>query len=58
MAECNDRQVREMVELSSQELEQVQGGAQVDYFLKLKGIDGEATDATRTVRVESFSWGQ
>ena len=24
---------------------EVKGGAQVDYFLKLKGIDGEATDA-------------
>ena len=23
---------------------EVKGGAQVDYFLKLKGIDGEATD--------------
>ena len=24
---------------------EVKGGATVDYFLKLKGIDGEATDA-------------
>ena len=27
---------------------EVKGGAQVDYFLKLKGIDGEATSATRS----------
>ena len=24
--------------------DEVKGGAQVDYFLKLKGLDGEATD--------------
>ena len=29
---------------------EVKGGAQVDYFLKLKGIDGEATSASGNTR--------
>ncbi len=34
--------------------------AAVDYFLKLKGIEGEATDHKHknTIDVESFSWGE
>ena len=34
--------------------------AQVDYFLKVAGIDGEATDATfaKHIEVESWSWGE
>jgi type VI secretion system secreted protein Hcp len=34
--------------------------AQVDYFLKLAGIDGEATDHKHKgeIDVESFSWGE
>ena len=34
--------------------------AQVDYFLKLKGIDGESTDHKHKgeIDVESFSWGE
>jgi type VI secretion system secreted protein Hcp len=34
--------------------------AAVDYFLKLKGIDGESTDSKHKgeIDVESFSWGE
>jgi type VI secretion system secreted protein Hcp len=34
--------------------------AQVDYFLKLKGVDGESTDHKHKgeIDVESFSWGE
>jgi type VI secretion system secreted protein Hcp len=34
--------------------------AAVDYFLKLKGIDGESTDAKHkgTIDIESWSWGE
>ena len=34
--------------LAKKAMKKTKGGAQVDYFLKLKGIDGEATD-TRPV---------
>src|SRR5205823_347944 len=30
--------------------------AQVDYFLKLKGIDGESTDATHKGQIDIKSW--
>jgi type VI secretion system secreted protein Hcp len=34
--------------------------AQVDYFLKLQGIDGESTDAQfpKHIQLESWSWGE
>ena len=34
--------------------------AQVDYFLKLKGIDGESTDHKHkgSIDIESWSWGE
>ena len=33
--------------------------AQVDYFLKINGVDGESTDAkhAKWIEIESFSWG-
>ena len=31
--------------VNAENAEDVKGGAQVDYFLRLKGIDGEATDS-------------
>lgn len=34
--------------------------AQVDYFLKIDGIDGESSDATfaKHIQIESWSWGE
>jgi hypothetical protein len=37
--------VEKLLDLSSSEMEQVQGGAQVDYFLKIKTVEGEATSS-------------
>ncbi len=35
------------------------GAAQVDYFLKIEGVDGESTDPghRNEIEIESFSWG-
>lgn len=46
MADRKVQIVMEMVELSMQEQKQVQGGAHVDYFLKVEGIDGDVTSAS------------
>ena len=44
-------------ELSLTELDAVSGGAQVDYFLKIDGVDGESTDDKHKgeIQLESFS---
>ena len=46
--------------LAKKAMKKTQGGAQVDYFLKLKGIDGEATSGGDDLPTESitFSFGQ
>jgi hypothetical protein len=43
MTDRNDRPVSELAPLSVQEMEHAQGGAQVDYFLKIDTLDGEST---------------
>jgi hypothetical protein len=43
--EVNIQEAVEDLTVSEAGASDVKGGAQVDYFLKLKGIDGEATDA-------------
>jgi hypothetical protein len=43
MAERRDPNVEGMLELSIQEMERLQGGAQVAFFLKLDGVDGDVS---------------
>ncbi len=45
MVTQNERQVEELTAMCNSEMMQVHGGAQVDYFLKIETIDGEATSA-------------
>ena len=47
------------IELTEQELGQTAGGAAVDYFLKIDGVDGESTDDKHKgeIQLESFSFG-
>lgn len=33
--------------VTTDEAKEVKGGAQVDYFLRLQGVDGDVTSATR-----------
>lgn len=40
----NERSPVEDLTITEAQAEEVKGGAQVDFFLKLRGIDGEATD--------------
>jgi hypothetical protein len=51
MVTQNERQVAELAAMGISEMMQIHGGAQVDYFLKLDGIDGESTDSASL-------WGQ
>jgi Type VI secretion system effector, Hcp len=48
------------IELTEHELGQVAGGAAVDYFLKIDGVDGESTDDKHKgeIELQSFSLGK
>ena len=48
------------IELTEHELGQIDGGAAVDYFLKIDGIDGESTDDKHKgeIQLESYSFGK
>jgi predicted ribosomally synthesized peptide with nif11-like leader len=54
--EFNPDEVQESVELSDKELDSVAGGA-IDTFLKLDGIDGEASFQHKHIDILSWSWG-
>ena len=41
------------IELTEQELGQTAGGAAVDYFLKIDGVDGELTDDKHKGEIQS-----
>jgi hypothetical protein len=43
-----ERQTDAFVQLSRREMEEVLGGAQVDYFLKLKTVEGDVTSYVGT----------
>jgi hypothetical protein len=46
MATQNERHVEEFTEVTSAEMMQIEGGDAPPYYLKLNGIDGEATSST------------
>ena len=45
MFEVNNRRAEEFVVLSDREMDKVQGGAAVDYFLIIDGVKGESARA-------------
>src|SRR5258708_16945508 len=47
------------IELTEHELGQAAGGAAVDYFLKIDGVDGESTDDKHKgeIQLEPYSFG-
>jgi hypothetical protein len=48
------------IELTEHDLGQAAGGAAVDYFLKIDGVDGESTDDKHKgeIQLESYSFGR
>jgi predicted ribosomally synthesized peptide with nif11-like leader len=54
--EFSPDEVRQNIELSDEQLDAVAGGAQVDYFLKLDGADGQ-THHKEQIEIFSFHWG-